>query len=600
VIGDAARGAWLLLSGHHYDGVPRTDAGWFRPGRIDVTPPHARARRGHYRPRAQRAGMRSAVIVFGVLFGWALIVHPPTAHALIADTFWITVVFVGHWTAYKLRKYQVHREIRNPLALWLATTLSDARYITQPDKMIAISGDPLNRPTRIYLPPTYVPGTQATEDRFVRSIAAKIRLPSPTATWDLGGDAPYLELTPAPEPPTLVSYADPDVRALYEAATALEPFLGLGPRSKPFYCNRLASAPHCGTSATTNAGKSSARRPTVAKAIRDGWLVLILDVKQDSQVWAETLPAVHYAVTAHEHYAALHWLSREIDRRFAIYRAHKTIDGDLDPEWQAAVGRPILVIAEELNSMELDIRAWWKQVRQPGDPAMCPAMYALQRSLNMGRGVGIYVEPIAQTMTCQSIGGPAALENIPMRLLIWPTWATWNRLAPQCKVAGKYPKTAKVQGRVHVVMGDESSPVQTMWMTPREAHDYAAGAPDMAVFPPVFEDAPMWVDVDEEGGEDGCVFTGRRAGATALTAAPSSPDVEDAVEDAEIVPTLTLTQAAEKFGVSRKTLENHATRRTSGFPTPIEKPRPGRAAFYAAAELEAWIESHREREGAAT
>jgi hypothetical protein len=133
-------------------------------------------------------------------------------------------------------------------------------------------------------------------------------------------------------------------------------------------------------------------------------------------------------------------------------------------------------------------------------------------------------------------------------------------------------------------------------MTPREAHDYAAGAPDMAVFPPVFEDAPMWVDVDSDDEEcegEGCVFAGSERVGPALLMPPSSPDVEDA----EIVPTLTLTEAAEKFGVSRKSLENHATRRTPGFPTPVEK-RRGRAALYDAAELEAWIVSRREKEGA--
>jgi hypothetical protein len=63
---------------------------------------------------------------------------------------------------------------------------------------------------------------------------------------------------------------------------------------------------------------------------------------------------------------------------------------------------------------------------------------------------------------------------------------------------------------------------------------------------------------------------------------------------------ITLTQAAERFAVSRKSLENHQSRHTPGFPQPVEPSRSGCIAFYDAAELEAWIVSHREREGAAT
>lgn len=58
---------------------------------------------------------------------------------------------------------------------------------------------------------------------------------------------------------------------------------------------------------------------------------------------------------------------------------------------------------------------------------------------------------------------------------------------------------------------------------------------------------------------------------------------------------ITLTQAAERFEFSRKALENHASRRSPGFPVPIDPYRQGCIAFYDAAELEAWIEGRRVR-----
>lgn len=441
-------------------------------------------RRWHLRRRSERAAAWWALLVAVVATLVGMATDPTTTVAtwqaiLVLLAAWLVYVWV-----YVNRKREINRQVKQPLGAALARFFKDNLFATSPDQVMRLAIDPTSQASTIYLPQDWSP-TDALERNLVRLVGRKVGLGAvPNYELVLRGYRPYLKVWPAPEPPEKVPFSDPKVRELYEQSTAHQPFLGLAARSVPYYLNRLSSAPHLGVSATTNAGKSSARRPTVAKAIHEGWLVLVLDPKQDSQTWAESLPAVHYAVKAPELYTALRWLSAEVDRRFAIFREHKNIDGELDDP--SLVGPPILVIAEELNTMELDLRHWWKEVRQPGDPVQCTALHALQRCLNMGRGVGIYTEVIAQALTCQAIGGPAALENVPVRMLMWPTHATWNRIAPQCRVGGKFPRAVKRQGAMHVVSGDEATAVQSMWMTPREAYDYASSGA-VATFPELRE-----------------------------------------------------------------------------------------------------------------
>jgi hypothetical protein len=523
-------------------------------------------RRWHTRTRRERARAWWTLLVAVVATGYGLVVDPVAtwsnwSHIGVLVAAWLIYVWV-----YVNRKAQVNRQVKRPLGASLTTYLNDSIYTTNPDQMMRLAIDPVNQASTIYVPQYWNPGTERKELELARLVGRKLGLGA-TPNYDLvlRGARPYLKVWPAPEPPDEVLFSDPKVRDLYEKSTAHEPFLGLAARRAPFYLNRLSSAPHTGLSATTNAGKSSARRPTVAKAIHDGWLVLVLDPKQDSQTWAESLPAVHYAVKAPELYRALRWLSDEVDRRFAIFREHKNIDGEMDDP--SLVGPPILVEAEELNSMELDLRHWWKEVRQSNEPQQCTAMHALQRCLNMGRGVGIYVEVIAQALTCNAMGGVAALENVPLRMLMWPTHATWNRLAPQCRVAGKFPRTGtKRQGRMHVVSGDEATAVQSMWMTPREAYDYAVSG-EMSTFP----------EVREVGS------TVRVAAETSAEQVPTLDDVSDVVEPGDEL--LTLAEFSAETGIKVKAMDNA---RTAGkLAEPVFR-SPGRPSKYRRADLELW------------
>ncbi|MGH8573782.1 MAG: hypothetical protein ACREX8_14590, partial [Gammaproteobacteria bacterium] len=293
----------------------------------------------------------------------------------------------------------------------------------------------------------------------------------PTVSWVLEGDRPRLELRPAPAPRDLVSFADPGIRDLVEGAKEGVLFLGLGPRDTPAWLDLTEQAPHIGMSMATNAGKSTTARGLLMQHLHAGGCALILDPKMDSQLWARELPNVRYADTAQEIHDALMWLSGELDRRSNVTKTHADIRGDIDP---MLVGPRLMLIAEELNTLEIDVAAYWRSIRDPKtDPIKPVSLSALGRALNMGRARRINAFMIAQELLVQSLGGPAAKTNLSTRILGRANIPTWNKLAPECKRGGRYPRKLMRQGRVYLVVTDEAMPVQTMWADEQTAIDYS-------------------------------------------------------------------------------------------------------------------------------
>src|ERR1039457_6495267 len=95
-----------------------------------------------------------------------------------------------------------------------------------------------------------------------------------------------------------------------------------------------------------------------------GSLLMILDFKLISHMWARGLPNVAYAGLPAEIHTALMWLQAEILRRNQVALRAADIEGVV----QANVGPRILVIAEELNATQNRLGAYWKTVREKGRP----------------------------------------------------------------------------------------------------------------------------------------------------------------------------------------------------------------------------------------
>lgn len=567
----AAVYAARFVGGRPLDGQRRTDARWRHHGTRAVTDTGHASRWAHY-SHARRSGIRNLMVITTAFMVYGLIVGAAATIDTIRVCVWIALLIAAWWVVEKSRRYAHRKEIVAPLAETLAQKFGDTRYLLDPNTWIHIPVAVEERPSRIYLPLTLSPDDRQ-EKSLARLVARRIGLVSPSVRFDLTGERPYMELTPAPAPRDLVEFTDPSIRAIIDGLTEAQLFLGLGPRDTPCILNLDTDAPHIGLSKPTNAGKSTTVRTMVMQGIRRGWLVLILDPKMDSQLWCRDLPSVRYADTPQAIYEGLMWLSDEVDRRNTIAREHADIRGHVDP---ALIGPRLMVIAEELNTLESDVATYWRTIKQTGDPAKPPALVALGRSLNMGRARRVHVFPVAQELLVQSLGGPAAKANLSTRILGRANTPTWNKLAPECKVNGRYPRKSMHRGRVYVVTTDEPLSVQVMLADEQDALDYALGG-DLAEFPRTDEAGPVRypserVDHMETQG------AASRPPYLMLLPALEGEIVEDGV---------TLADAAGELGLAVKTLRN-ARDRDATFPDPVERPVPGQPARYRMVDLEKW------------
>jgi hypothetical protein len=581
------RAVGRFVAGRDLDGRRRTDARWNKPGTQPLTPTGHASKWAH-QPHLKRAKLRFTMVCFTVLTPLGLLIDWQATVTTLRVLACMALVFVG-WVVFweKPRRYMNYKETIKPLGEFLASTLGDARYMLDPRSCIHVPVDVDDRPTRIDLPPTKT-FTESQEKTLARSVAARIPgMHHPMHTFSYEGGQPFMELRPAPAPREWVRFSDPDVRALVECREPGHLFLGLGPRDAPQYLDLVKGAPHVGWSMPTNAGKSTAARGPIIQFLYDGGICLILDPKMDSHPWARDLPNVRFCDTPEEIFDGLMWLSNEVDRRNAIGKAHGDIRGNVDPQ---LIGPKLLVIAEELNSMEIDQATYWRSIRQPGDPLKSPSMTALGRALNMGRAKRVYVFPISQELLVQSLGGPAAKANLSTRILGRADAATWNKLAPQCKVKGRYPKKSMHPGRVYVVTGDEPGEVpvpvsvQTMYVDEQDARDYAMSG-IVAEFP-ADEAARQPEDRSAElYGHDGVRLP--RPGE--MGELPQGLPHLHAVPELELEG-ITLAAAAEVLTLNVKTLRN-ARDRDPSFPDPVETPQPGKPARYWMADLERWAEN---------
>jgi hypothetical protein len=275
------------------------------------------------------------------------------------------------------------------------------------------------------------------------------------------------------------------------------------------------------------------------------------------------------------------WLAGELERRSQITKRHADIRGDVDP---ALVGPRLMVMVEEVNSLETMLMAYWRTIRDPrNDPIKPPSLAALGHGLNMGRARRIHVFIIAQELLVQSIGGPAAKANLSTRILGRANTPTWNKLAPECKVNGRYPKKSMHRGRVYVVTGDEPLLVQVLHADEQEAIDYVLSGVVV----------PFPAEVGTEGGTHAQArdHIGTSARGSLMPHVFEDDDdldepdalTEQTAEDDDLV---TITEASEILGLPIKTLRN-ARDRDLKFPEAIESGR-GTPSKYHLPDLEKW------------
>jgi hypothetical protein len=453
--------AWRWLTGHPWHGKAITDAGWLRPGSKAFTPT-GHAPRFHYRPRWQRAVIRSgsALATLVLVLAWAS--YPAVTRWFVIFVSLFLCIFAG-WRAWRGWQSRQHRKsFVYPLHKALAP-LTGVPLPARPGSWLAIEPD--RSRAVIALPPGFEFDPKM-QQRILAIASAKLGLEAPDPEWRKVGPRPELVLTASQPPPALVTLAD--IMPAIEAAKRDELVWGLGKRRKVVKNSLSGDSPHIGLSMGSGAGKSATARALLAQMLYHGAIGLILDYKMISHQWAKDLPNVVIARRPAEIHAALVWLGGEggeLERRNEVALAGSDIEGNV----HAVVGPRLIVICEELNATMSRLRKYWNHVRAKDDPKRSPALDGLDAASFMGRQVECHIAYIGQRLSVKAAGGDGdARENIGLFAFGRYSPSNWKMLA------GDHPMPPKslAPGRLQVVAGGVTE-VQAVKMSAREARHLA-------------------------------------------------------------------------------------------------------------------------------
>ena len=547
---------WRWLSGHALDGEHRTNATWLHPA-TKVLHRSGRAVRWHHMPRLHRAGVRTGVTGGLLLTAWGLITD---WRATIATAGAVAACVLGWtgWLAHRaLRTYRHHRMWVAPVhrALGPVVALPPGE---RPSDWIQVERD---RSAATITLPSHFTGHQRAKDAIESTVTAKLALEAPRAEWSTAGPRPVVRFRADPAPPRSVVLGD--LQDAIETARDTELVLGMGRGRKPVLVSLDEDSPHIALSQGSGSGKSTTGRLIGAQALSRGAVLMVWDYKRISQAWARGLPNVCYCRTVEEIHAGALWLLAEIERRNQVADAGADIEGVV----HADVGPRIIVLAEELNATMNRLRAYWRQVRQSGDPDRSPAVEAIEDALFMGRQVRVNIVAVGQKMSVRASASGEARENMGIRILGRYTSSAWKML-----VDLPFVPSDSHPGRVQVVTGNVARETQVGRLTGFQARQLAMSG-TVSPWPSPIPGMPHLTRVVVPGIEN----PGPDQGVVTVTAIPQLPAPDG----------IRLSDAVD-LGVVRCSLGalRRASHRDPAFPHPVGW--EGLARLYDPEQLHDW------------
>ena len=238
----------------------------------------------------------------------------------------------------------------------------------------------------------------AAHDAALAVVSKVLALEAPDTATRLHGRRPQLTGTQSEPPPPAPSWDDLAAAIETQSRSALT--FGLGKGGKVMQA-AYSDSPHLAVPGLSGGGKSNLIALLAIQELMRGALVIILDPKGDSHLWAINLPNVIYCVDPAEITAALAWLGRERGRRTATSRSSAADDG-ID---RSKPGIRIIVIAEEMNIGTPALKAWWQAERTKEDPKESPAFWGLREVACAGRSQDIHAWIVAQMLSAASHRG---------------------------------------------------------------------------------------------------------------------------------------------------------------------------------------------------
>jgi hypothetical protein len=461
---------WRWLSGHAMDGRHRTNATWARKStRVLHVTGHALF--WHHWPRRRRAAIRGGLTYAAPALALAVLLAPVATGAVFAAGFLAAAAMLAWLICRRLAQFR-HHPVHKRLA---ALAAHQSRYVRPLRGAVTPTlGAP---PTRLEVAPDYsrvvlglpsaFTGAGKDRDEVVRAVTSKLPIEAPEAMWELQGRKPQVTFLRSQPPPARVSFAEilPEIRK----AKPHEIITGIGHKGSIVRLSVDQETPHLGISMGTGAGKSTMARLWAAQMLHHGALLIVLDYKLISHMWARGLPNVAYAGTPQEIHDMCEWLVDEAQRRNNVALHSADIRGNVLGD----VGPRLWIMAEELNATQNRLAALWRSIREKGDPKRSPASEALDEINFIGRQVRMNQCQIGQRLSVKATsgagGGADARENLGALAFHDPKESTWKML-----VGDDHPRPAPSGhlGR-HILVTSTVQAFQVAYMTEEEAREFS-------------------------------------------------------------------------------------------------------------------------------
>jgi hypothetical protein len=459
---------------------------------------------------------------------------------------------------WKWKRWSFHRRYVNPTAIALVGLLHEQPKINVP---IDIHNNDDAKAT-IELPPRMTP-EEKTQTLVETAIGAKLAGEF-TYRWKWVGPNPTLAITPAPLPPSSVTYAD-----IQKAMLDVPPFtsvLGLASRRVPVTWDigkKNSTAVHMLVSAATGGGKSTLAKLVIAKWLADGGIVIICDFKKVSHLWAAGLPGVVYCRAIEDIHRAQIAVADECERRFEIILQENDEDAII------RLGMPpVLIVNEEFNVTMAKLRSYWAKQPESKKVKASPGVQAWSDILMTGRQARIHALAITQMGTVRAVGGSEIREQFTDRNLMNYSPNAAKMLCPDVVL----PPSSRAVGSAVLYRSDGWSRYQIAHMSKQEAIDYAlAGQKRLGLH------WPNYVSIGQALQDT----------APAQLEYTNYPAIEAAVNDTDDTEELVSLRQAVDSGILDMTLDaaRKATQRKE-FPDPHGK--NGAGNLYNPGELRTW------------
>ncbi|MGW1675684.1 hypothetical protein [Streptomyces sp. NPDC002324] len=276
---------------------------------------------------------------------------------------------------------------------------------------------------------------------------------------------------PAPEPacPERVGFFDPDIQEAIANAKKGEIVIGKDPFGR-VVIKELGNSetPHWALSVGTGGGKSAFCQMVIAQLIRQGYHIMVADVKRVSVDIYIGVPGVYVyndPMNPQDMRAGIDWFKEEISARSALAEADKNVEFP-----------GFLCLIEEANEFADISREWWDDNRKaradedgPADRAADPIWGDVASGARLGRHVYGNILAIFQDLRDQALGGKGLRNLFRLKFMGNYTVQQWKNVIGTTPV----PESVDKAGRMMVVEGNAQYWVQTCFAEPDDLKAWA-------------------------------------------------------------------------------------------------------------------------------